>query len=106
MHIPKQVSRGHISPTRTYFIVGFALLILTAITVGASYIDLGSMFINIIVAMFIASVKAMLVLLYFMHMKYESKLIWMFGILYPVLLFALMTGMIAIDIFNRVIPNP
>lgn len=106
MHIPRQVSRGHISPTRTYFIVGTALLILTAITVGASYIDLGSIFVNVVVAMLIASVKATLVLLFFMHMKYESKLVWMFGILYPILLFALMTGMIVLDMFNRVIPNP
>jgi hypothetical protein len=30
----------------------------------------------------------------------------MFGILYPILLFALMTGMIVLDMFNRVIPNP
>jgi cytochrome c oxidase subunit 4 len=106
MHIPRQVSRGHISPTITYFIVGAALLVLTAITVGASYIDLGSILVNFVVAMLIASVKASLVLLYFMHMKYESKLIWMFGILYPILLFALMTGMIVIDTFQRVIPNP
>jgi cytochrome c oxidase subunit 4 len=86
--------------------VGAALLVLTAITVGASYIDLGSILVNFVVAMLIASVKASLVLLYFMHMKYESKLIWMFGILYPILLFALMTGMIVIDTFQRVIPNP
>ncbi len=105
MHIPRQASRGHVSPTRTYFIVGAALLVLTAITVAASYIDLNSMLLNVTVAMLIASVKASLVLLYFMHMKYESKLVWMFGILYPILLFALMVGMIVIDMFLRVTPE-
>jgi cytochrome c oxidase subunit 4 len=104
MHIPNQVSRGHISPTRTYYIIGTVLLALTVITVAASRFDLGSIFINIVVAMVIATVKVTLVLLYFMHMKYESKLIWTFGILYPVLLFALLVGMLVIDMFNRIQP--
>jgi cytochrome c oxidase subunit IV len=47
-----------------------ALLILTAITVGASYIDFGSG--NVVIALFIASVKAILVALFFMHLRYEK----------------------------------
>ena len=47
-----------------------ALLILTAITVGASYIDFGSG--NIVIALLIASVKASLVALFFMHLRYEK----------------------------------
>lgn len=47
-----------------------ALLILTVITVGASYIDFGSG--NIVIALFIASIKASLVALFFMHLRYDK----------------------------------
>jgi cytochrome c oxidase subunit IV len=47
-----------------------ALLILTIITVGASYIDFGSG--NIVIALFIASIKATLVALFFMHLRSEK----------------------------------
>jgi cytochrome c oxidase subunit 4 len=47
-----------------------ALLILTGITVGASYIDFGSG--NVVIALFIASIKAILVALFFMHLRYEK----------------------------------
>jgi len=44
-----------------------ALLVLTVITVGASYVDFGSG--NVVIALFIASIKAILVALFFMHLK-------------------------------------
>ncbi len=47
-----------------------ALLFLTIITVGASYIDFGSG--NIVIALFIATIKATLVALFFMHLRYEK----------------------------------
>jgi cytochrome c oxidase subunit 4 len=47
-----------------------ALLILTVITVGASYVDFGSG--NIVIALFIATIKASLVALFFMHLRYEK----------------------------------
>ena len=50
-----------------YLRVLIMLLILTGITVGASYIDFGSG--NVAIALFIASVKAILVALFFMHLK-------------------------------------
>ncbi len=105
MHIPTQESRGHISPTKTYVYVGIALLILTVITVAASYIDFGSMIINIIIAQVIATIKALLVLLFFMHLKYENKLIWSYGIFYPIFLFALLLGLTVLDVFFRNIPK-
>lgn len=49
------------------------LLILTLLTVGVSYIDLGHF--NVPLALGIASTKAILVLLFFMHLKYEGKVI-------------------------------
>jgi cytochrome c oxidase subunit 4 len=47
-----------------------ALLVLTVITVGASYIDFGSG--NIVIALFIATIKASIVALFFMHLKDEK----------------------------------
>ncbi len=47
-----------------------ALLILTGITVGAAYIDLGSG--NVVVALIIATIKASLVALFFMHLRWEK----------------------------------
>jgi cytochrome c oxidase subunit IV len=52
-------------------------MVLLAITVAVAYVDLGSPW-NIIIAMTIAVVKATLVILYFMHVRYSSKLTWVF----------------------------
>jgi cytochrome c oxidase subunit IV len=60
-----------VSP-KIYIAVGSALLVLTATTAGVSYIDLGVF--NAVVALAIAVFKAMLVVLFFMHVKYSSKL--------------------------------
>jgi cytochrome c oxidase subunit 4 len=49
------------------------LLIFTGVTVGAAYIDLGIF--NPVVALAIASFKAVVVILFFMHVKYQSSLI-------------------------------
>lgn len=56
---------------KSYKIIWATLLVLTVITVVAAYYDLGSG-INILVAIFIATVKATLVCLYFMHLKYDN----------------------------------
>ncbi len=102
MHIPNQESRGHISPTKVYFVVGSALLALTVITVAASYVDWGSTLANVCIALAIASVKASLVILFFMHLKYEKMIVWGYGIIYPIILFAIMVGFISLDIFQRI----
>jgi cytochrome c oxidase subunit 4 len=62
----------HATPISHYLIVGFLLLSLTAATIAISFIDLGSW--NVVIALIIASVKATLVLLFFMHLYYDSKL--------------------------------
>ena len=64
----------HIVPRTTYFAVFGALLVFTALTVIAANFDFGRM--NDIVAMTIAVTKMMLVLLFFMHVRYSSRLIW------------------------------
>lgn len=50
-----------------------ALIIMTGVTVGVSYVDWG--FLNVPIALFVASSKATLVLLFFMHIKYEGMAI-------------------------------
>lgn len=111
MHIPDQESRGHIQSIWIYFIIGFALLLLTGLTVSASYVNWGEVLgggfaTNIIIALAIASLKAYFVLMYFMHMRYESPILWAFGIIYPLILFAILVGFTSMDIFLRVIPVP
>ena len=63
----------HIVPTRIYYAIFAMLMILTGITVGVAYLDLGRM--NVVAAIAIACFKAMIVVLYFMHVKYSSRLI-------------------------------
>jgi cytochrome c oxidase subunit 4 len=63
---------GHISPIRVYITIFLTLMVLTVVTVVAAYIDLGEM--NKVVALGIASFKATLVVLYFMHVKYASRM--------------------------------
>lgn len=49
------------------------LVLLTGVTVAVSYVDWG--FLNVPIALFVASSKATLVLLFFMHIKYEGMVI-------------------------------
>jgi len=62
----------HVTPRRTYFAIFAALLALTFLTVAVSRIDLGRL--NTIVAMTIAVSKAVLVVLFFMHLRYSTRL--------------------------------
>src|ERR1700751_4678908 len=62
----------HIVSPRVYGMIFGALLVGTALTVGASYLELGIF--NPIVAIAIACIKAVLVILFFMHVKYSSRL--------------------------------
>jgi cytochrome c oxidase subunit 4 len=61
----------HIVPPSTYLIIIFTLLFLTGLTVAAAYVNLGRF--NIVVALVIATLKATLVVLFFMHAKYSPK---------------------------------
>ncbi len=63
----------HIVPRKVYFGVFAALMVGTALTVLAAQVDFGRM--NDVVAMSIAVTKMMLVLLFFMHVRYSSRLI-------------------------------
>lgn len=60
----------HAVPPSVLLGVFAALLVLTGLTVGVTYVDLGAL--NIWIALGIAVVKAALVALYFMHLRYDS----------------------------------
>ena len=62
----------HIVSPKVYGVIFVALLLCTALTVGASYLEMGIF--NPIVAIAIAVFKAVIVVLFFMHVKYSSRL--------------------------------
>ena len=68
---------AHVVPLRTYYTIFAALLAGTAVTVWVAFMDLGPL--NTVVAITIAVLKALLVVLYFMHVKYSSRLTWVFA---------------------------
>jgi cytochrome c oxidase subunit IV len=97
------MSGGHIEhvehhlPKSMYFVIFGALMVLTALTVGLAFVNLGQM--NIVVALAVALVKASLVVMFFMHLKYEShltKVVLGAGIFWLILLLG-----IIMDYFSR-----
>lgn len=65
----------HIVPKSTYYAIFTALMVGTALTVAAAFVDLGPL--NFLVAMAIAITKASLVVIFFMHVKYGPRLVWL-----------------------------
>lgn len=65
------VHHPHVLPLKIYFGVAAALLFLTWVTVAVSYFDAGPF--QVPIALAVASLKASLVALFFMHLKYEDK---------------------------------
>ncbi len=89
----------HLTPFKTYMVVFLSLLVLTVLTVWVATVDFGAA--NAFIAFGIATVKAMLVLLYFMHLKYEvttNRVIMASGFFFLALLFIF----VLIDIVTRV----
>jgi len=89
----------HVIPFWTMFITFMALLALTALTVWTSRMYFGET-IDLVLALFIASVKATLVCAYFMHLKYDKPLntIVLISTLFGIVLFI---GLTALDIGGR-----
>lgn len=90
----------HTITFKTYTRVILALLGLTILTILVSLVDFG--WFNIVVAMGVATIKAYLVLMYFMHLKYEDKtylVVFLIGIFFLFIIFLL----INLDISTRVI---
>ena len=62
----------HVVPYTVYLAVFGALLVLTVVTVAVAFFDLGNL--NVAVALTVAVVKATLVVLFFMHVRYASTI--------------------------------
>ena len=85
---------GHIVPFKVYLGILGALIVLTVVTVLVAEVDFGAL--NLVVAMGIASVKALLVALFFMHLKFESPFTWLYAGL-PLFFLLILIGGIFID---------
>jgi cytochrome c oxidase subunit IV len=80
----------HIASKHTYYRVWAVLIGLLLITLGVSYIDLGPL--NIVISLMIAFGKALLIMLFFMHVRDSKRLPWIFvgvGFFWLVLLLSL-----------------
>ena len=97
MSEPNEHAHAIVGP-RVYVTILFALLVGTALTVWAAFVDLG--FWNPIIALAIATTKATLVVLYFMHVRYSTKLT-MLTIGAGVFMFLGLIGMTLADYFSR-----
>ena len=96
-------AHNHIVPLKVYIRVISALLVLTVLTVAVAQVDFG--FLNVVMAMGIATIKAGLVLLFFMHLKYDDKL---FPVIFLISVFFLLVLFLfcELDILTRVPESP
>lgn len=78
---------------RTYIMVFVALLFLTVVTVGVSYLHLSTP-VAVALALFVASIKGSLVALFFMHLSHEKKIIY-----YTIALTAVLFGFVMMIAF-------
>jgi cytochrome c oxidase subunit IV len=88
----------HVVPVKVYLAVFAALRVLTTLTIGVAFLDLGPL--NTIVALGIAVTKATLVILFFMHVKYSSRVTWVVvssGFVFV----AIMIGFTVADLVSR-----
>jgi cytochrome c oxidase subunit 4 len=65
---------GHVAPKGLYYIVFLALIVGTVLTVAVAAVDLGPL--NNIVMLTVACAKALLVILFFMHVRWSTRLTW------------------------------
>lgn len=81
---------GHVAPKSMYYGVFGALIVGTVLTVLVAFYDLGAL--NNLVMLLIASVKALLVILFFMHVYWSTRLTWVVaasGFVWLIILFGL-----------------
>src|SRR4051812_44502271 len=66
---------GHVAPKSMYYAVFAALIVATALTVMVAFIYLGAM--NNVLMLGIACTKALLAILFFMHVRWSTRLTWL-----------------------------
>ena len=71
------MAHEHVISARTNWVIYLLLMGLLVLTIAVAYVDLGPF--GVPVALTIATVKAVLILLYFMHVRYSNKLVWIFS---------------------------
>lgn len=98
------MSAEHGNIVKIYIFIFVALVVLTTATVWASGIDLGRAG-NIILGLIIASCKACLVALFFMHLKYDERALLAVA-LFPVLLFLILVFAMMPDVGTNFQPPP
>ncbi|RZA05951.1 MAG: c-type cytochrome [Proteobacteria bacterium] len=105
-HAHTNADQGHhpLVPLKVYAMTLAALLVLTIVTVGASYLNFGSTA-NVLVSLGIASAKASLVLMFFMGLKYDSNLNRAF-IMSSFAALILLLAVTAADLWTRPQPQP
>jgi cytochrome c oxidase subunit 4 len=91
----------HVLPSKLYYGIWIALLVLTGVTVAVAKIDLGPF--NTIVALVIASLKAVLVVLFFMHVKYTSEKLTKMVIVAAIFWLLLLLGLSLADYTTRLL---
>jgi cytochrome c oxidase subunit 4 len=90
MAAPSAAPNQHIMSVKTNLLVFAGLIVLLIATVAAAQFDLGVF--NLVIALLIAAAKALLIILYFMHVRFSSRLSWVFaasGFIWLAVLFGL-----------------
>ena len=77
-HNEAHTTEHHHPAMKTYYLVFAALIVLLLLSVGVAEVDLGRW--NFAAAVGIATVKAIMILLIFMHVRYSPRLIWLFSV--------------------------
>ena len=79
--MPPEQAHGHTVPTPhhhvNYYAVFGTLVVLTIVTVAVAFLNIRSELAKVLLALAIASIKASAVVIYFMHMKFEGKMIYL-----------------------------
>ena len=87
------MSAAHVAPKSLYYTIFLALMVGTALTVAVAFVDLGAM--NNVVMLTIACAKALLVILFFMHVRWGTRLTWLVvasGFFWLLILFTITMG--------------
>lgn len=85
----------YIPPVKFYGVTLFWLMVLLIATVWAGFAQVGSATVGIIIALTIAVIKAVIVILNFMHVRFSSKLAWLWagaGFVWLIIMFAFAFG--------------
>lgn len=99
-HLPGDPEEHHIVSYKFNISIWFGLIILTIMTVLVSVMGISLVAFSVVTALLIATAKALVVVNYFMHLKYDNTLFkWLFGVV--MLLFVVFIALTAIDYLTR-----